>query len=864
MYKNGGAHARRAVEADIVAYADGVLAAPETSFSVALLVGSRAHGIREVLVQGVVPQLAERAAVAGAEAPAEPVRVRGEWSEGAPVQYCVAEGDVPPAPPAADGAARLLLVACFDMDRLPAWVMSPGDHYVRTLPVGPLTLFEAQGFVEARLGGPVDPADARTLATLARFTPLPLTVIIDECRSQGALERLDGMWSLLADPVQSAIVPYLRAQLTAAGPAIAGMLFRFALTEPFSDAHLTGGESKLVDQLLSDGELLRRDDGRLEYTALASSVGLRALAPAEEQARIYRAELRAGTPTVHAIRWAARTGHPLEPDALERVAEAALSEHDWQSVVDIADAADAAEVIGDDVIDRENGDDGDDGADGTAAPVPPTVAVRTRLHLRAAYAARFLADADLAHAHLDHAEDELEELNSEAAGDTRIRIRLLRADLAHYREGDLDDALDELRGEGDERDDARLRSHVVLHQVYGGRHRDARDTLAESKRTLRRAPRRLRDRVAIAEAHLQSASGKPARALRKIALMAARHRLVAERSQWLTEELRAAYVSAALSSDGPAALGLLEKHLGETQSGTYRPDLVTFYFAQASWEYTRGEIEAAHRLGSLALETAQTVDPSGIEASAIALVAETAALRGDHARAVALVDRFAAVSPRSSAVIAGSLQRHIASAQLLLASSHAGESLRQRAAQFVDDGQFGFAAEALYAGVRFGRRRAARDLCAIGDELDGNLHRMRRDQAAALLADDPLALLDVAERLARAGLRLYAAEAAATAIRLPDAPDSLVRRATNQVAALLSEQPLSGHALLRDAVPIADDSRLTARERDVTRLIELGLSNTEIATQLHLSLATIEGHITRIYRKTGQRRRAPARQTGVE
>jgi DNA-binding CsgD family transcriptional regulator len=52
--------------------------------------------------------------------------------------------------------------------------------------------------------------------------------------------------------------------------------------------------------------------------------------------------------------------------------------------------------------------------------------------------------------------------------------------------------------------------------------------------------------------------------------------------------------------------------------------------------------------------------------------------------------------------------------------------------------------------------------------------------------------------------------------------------------------------------------RLTAREHEVLRLVAAGRRNSEIATQLFLSEATIERHIANIYAKLGVRNRAEA------
>jgi DNA-binding NarL/FixJ family response regulator len=56
--------------------------------------------------------------------------------------------------------------------------------------------------------------------------------------------------------------------------------------------------------------------------------------------------------------------------------------------------------------------------------------------------------------------------------------------------------------------------------------------------------------------------------------------------------------------------------------------------------------------------------------------------------------------------------------------------------------------------------------------------------------------------------------------------------------------------------PAAALDEITEREREVLTLIGLGLSNTEIATQMHVSLSTAKTHVGRLLMKLGARDRA--------
>lgn len=831
MYKSGGSYSRREIELDVIGYVDDALADPDTSFSVALLIGSRLHGIRALLVQGVIARLRERD-----PAHAGPVRCEGSWEPVGEIQFCVSGADVPPDPPPPGSVVRILLVACFDLDALPEWMSGTDAPHTRTLPIGLLSHVEAHEFIEARLEGAVEPHSAHTLAAMAGYTPHALTVIVDECRNSGTLAVVDGTWVVVGDPVQSAVVPYLRAQLVTAGERVTRGLLHLALTEPCPTDGLPPEALEVASMLLGDGEMRRRDDGRIEFTARASGEGLRRLAPAGLRDGLHRRSLESAEPGVHALRWAAATGHPVPPQVLEAAAERALADGEWQVVADLAAA------VGE-------------------PPGPAETAAWCRLLLHGATALRFLARPAEAHALLDRVDAAGAILSTElspgpetTAPGLHADILALRADVMHFADGEPGAALDLL--DRDAPDPAHRDELTFPHLVHSGAVADAlRSPLAHG------SPADTRDRVATARTLLLTAAGRPRDALRVATDALAPGGPAAPghgRPRWVEDELSAARTVAALASDGPAAHPLREAHAARFERPDPHPDLVRIHHTRAERHYSCGDIARAHRHASLAVVAARTRDPVGLDRAATALLAETSALLGEHAAAIAALDRFARITPRASAALAGASQSHLAAARLAVGTTAAGDTLRHRAAEFSAAGAHGFAAELLYAGVRFGRRRAAGTLIELSDHLDGTVHELRIRHASALLSRDAVELVVVVDLLHHAGLHLYAAEAAATAARLPSAPTSARRRATHHVATYLAEQPLPGHPLLgRVTAPGA--APLTPREREITALIDAGLSNAEIADRLTLSLSTVEGHITRIYRKTGGTRRAPAR-----
>jgi len=78
--------------------------------------------------------------------------------------------------------------------------------------------------------------------------------------------------------------------------------------------------------------------------------------------------------------------------------------------------------------------------------------------------------------------------------------------------------------------------------------------------------------------------------------------------------------------------------------------------------------------------------------------------------------------------------------------------------------------------------------------------------------------------------------------------------ASNRVIALTVEE-LSISAVMSPGIEVAVQNRLSARERQVVRLIVSGLSNLETSSRLGITEATVKAHLTHIFQKLALRGR---------
>lgn len=158
-----------------------------------------------------------------------------------------------------------------------------------------------------------------------------------------------------------------------------------------------------------------------------------------------------------------------------------------------------------------------------------------------------------------------------------------------------------------------------------------------------------------------------------------------------------------------------------------------------------------------------------------------------------------------------------------------------------------------------------RSLLALGDEERARVAVEELESIAADVGTEPLraAALLALGRLEVAGNPSAAREALEDAVDLytsagapyeaAQARLALARalRALSRATDALRCEAAAAEALSTLGVVVSDRPLLTAREREVLRLVAQGHSNDEIATELVLSVRTVERHVENIYDKIG-------------
>jgi DNA-binding CsgD family transcriptional regulator len=172
-------------------------------------------------------------------------------------------------------------------------------------------------------------------------------------------------------------------------------------------------------------------------------------------------------------------------------------------------------------------------------------------------------------------------------------------------------------------------------------------------------------------------------------------------------------------------------------------------------------------------------------------------------------------------------------------------------------GQLASTAAALYDLVRIGSdvTMAATRLRDLASHVEGELMRARVDHAQAVLTGDPDLAVSARGRFEGCGAGLFAAEAAVLAENLLHESG----RHREAVAAGILAQQLAHNldgARTPGLVPRGDRTPLSPRELEVALLAAGGQTSKEIASNLFVSIRTVENHLQRAYVKLGVAGRA--------
>ena len=255
-----------------------------------------------------------------------------------------------------------------------------------------------------------------------------------------------------------------------------------------------------------------------------------------------------------------------------------------------------------------------------------------------------------------------------------------------------------------------------------------------------------------------------------------------------------------------------------------------------------------------AADAAVDVDASRMLGWTRAMRTKAVAQSGDAVRAGEALARVELV--RHPAARLFELDVGLAEAWVLAAGgsrSAARQRVRETALEAEEAGALVVAAEAWHDLARLGEPGAAVEpLRRLAGVIEGPLVTAWSEHVAALAARDGSALDRAAERLEALGILLHAAEAAAEAAEAHE-------RAGRRGSALGS---VTAARRLRAACPGAAPVRLestarlplhelTEREREIAELAARGLGNREIATQLFLSIRTVNNHLNHVYTKLG-------------
>lgn len=270
----------------------------------------------------------------------------------------------------------------------------------------------------------------------------------------------------------------------------------------------------------------------------------------------------------------------------------------------------------------------------------------------------------------------------------------------------------------------------------------------------------------------------------------------------------------------------------------------------------RGQLDVAQRLlrEALAVSADRDGDSSAVRIIAGLLLACVLATKGDHSAGQAQLDAaahgVAAEQPHWDTEIALARAWVHAAGGL---ESRGVDIIREAAERARSTGRFARELFCLQTATQFGDTTTAQRLIELDALIPCPRAGAARAHALALRDGDGAGLLAASHAYETFGDRIAAADSAAQAACAYRAGGfkGSVLTSTAVADRLAAECGILTPALRELATPVA----LTLRQREVIAMAASGLSNKQIATQLHTSVRTVEGHLFRASQRAGVKTR---------
>jgi DNA-binding CsgD family transcriptional regulator len=696
------------------------------------------------------------------------------------------------------------------------------EGLVRHAELSPLAPDESRDLLATMLGGPVEAGSAQRLTRLAAGNPLLLRELVLAARTGGEMTRTYGVWCWTG---KSALAPSLAdlvdARITGLSAGVRDVVELVAFGEPVGlDLVLRTAEAADAEEAEERGLIRVVEEGRRRDVRLAHPLYgevVRAQCPVTRSRRLLatladlveQAGARRRDDVLQVAVWRLDSGTAQEGALLLDAATQAFARFDMELAERLAAAARDA---------------------GAGQPAGELLATILLFADRPDEALRVLDDAEL------------------AAGPTD-RLRIARATVAFFGLGRADAADDLAVPAGDPGEQARMRAVEALMRLQLKEVETARGLA----RGVLNAPAARAPAQAVAScvlAFLAAVEGDPENSARLLKTVEIDHSGWRQDTPALQYALTMAFgtrVSIALDLSALDEILAAEfACLARAGGFGFGSGWISLLQAEAAW--LRGRTTDALQATDQACAALAT--HRLYNGSAHAARAHAAALCGEAELATTSLE----MAERAAGLYEGLFypwryQARVWTSACIGDVAGAVRLLQALSVRLQADGFAGHEILALYDLVRLGRPdlAAGRMGVLLTEVPGGRTAKLLLRHAVAADEGEPETLFAVAREFAARGFLVFAAEAAANAVRLFRA----ARDPRALAASTLLADMLAKCDTLRTPALLAVQPALTSRERQVAELAAGGVRSREIADRLYLSPRTVENHLQRVYSKLG-------------